>query len=51
MNINELDVWENEVPVVIHKEDAEFAVWENEVPVENQREPEVTTVRRRTSIF
>jgi hypothetical protein len=46
---NELDVWENEVPVVIVGKDGEFDIWDNEVPLEDVGESE--PVRRRTVIF
>lgn len=50
--INEVDVWRNEVPVVLLGVDGEFDVWRNEVPVEDVAFSEtVTTIRRRAFEF
>ena len=47
--INELDVWRDEVPVVLLGVDGEFNVWKDEVPVEDIASFE--TIRRRVFEF
>jgi len=53
-SVNELNVWENETPVVNMQTDGEFNVWENETPVEDVDEfiaAPVVGGRRRIFIF
>ena len=48
-NTFELDIWENNTPVIVFQENPEFVVWENETPAVNQKTQvtPVVTARRR----
>jgi len=53
-NINELNTWQNQTPVVSIGTDNEFDVWQYQTPVEDIDESAsavVTTVRRRVFEF
>jgi len=48
LNVNDFDVWQNEVPIIFVGIDGEFDVWQDGTPVEDV---DKIIVRRRTFDF